>query len=334
MNVSYDEMADTFTRVLKRTGFSVDRAALLGRLFADSTRDGVPSHGINRFPGFNEQMRKGQTDLDVLPELVGHLGIIEQFDGRMGVGPLNAHFCMGRAIALAKLHGIGCAALRNTNHWMRPGAYGLQAADEQCIGICWTNTTQFMPLWGSMDPKVGSNPLVIAVPREEGTVMLDMALSQFSMGRLAIHRQKTEPLPVPGGYDTSGQLTTDPEFMAEGGRPLPIGYWKGAGLSVMLDLIAALLSGGNSALQIAQLGAEISVSQVFLVFDLEQIVAQEDRREMVDAVIRDLQESTPVAGGVPPRYPGEGMLAKRKENLEKGIEIDDSLWDSVLSLLG
>lgn len=333
VNVPFQEMYDKFYHALKETGFTDERATLFARLVAETTRDGVHSHGLNRFPGLVKGFRSGKTDIHIVPKQVGNLGMIEQWDGQMGVGPLNAHFCMSRAIALAKEHGIGCAALQNTHHWMRPGSYGLQATDANCIGICWTNTTQFMPLWGSMEPKVGSNPLVIAVPREEGPVLLDMALSQFSMGRLGLHRKRGEELPVPGGYDTDGNLTTDPEAMVEGGvRPLPIGFWKGAGLSVVLDLIAALLSGGKSAYQIAQQGAEVSVSQVFIAFDIETALAQEGRRQMMDDVIRDLQAAEPLEGHTPPRYPGEGMLNKRKESLENGIPVDPSLWQQVLDL--
>lgn len=332
MNISVQEMVDKFYQVLKKTGFTDERAALCARLFAEATRDGVHSHGLNRFPMFIKQMQSGNTDIHVVPKQVGNLGIIEQWDGQMGVGPLNAHFCMDRAIAIAKEHGMGCAALKNTNHWMRPGAYGLQATEADCIGICWTNTTQFMPLWGSLARKVGSNPLVIAIPREDGPVLLDMALSQFSMGRMGLHRERGEQLPVPGGYDSKGNLTRDPATVMGDGLALPIGYWKGAGLSLALDLIAALLSGGKSAYQIAQLGAEVSVSQVFIAFDMETTLAQEDRQQMVDEVIRDLQATEPIEGHTPPRYPGEGMLNKRKESMGNGIPVDPVIWEQVLEL--
>ena len=75
---------------------------------------------------------------------------------------------MARAIALARAHGIGCVALANTNHWMRGGSYGWQAADAGVIGICWTNTLANLPPWGAADPRIGNNPLVIAVPRAAG----------------------------------------------------------------------------------------------------------------------------------------------------------------------
>ena len=105
--------------------------------------------------------------------------------GGGGPGNLNAQASMSRAMALGREHGIGCVALGNTNHWMRGGTYGWQAADAGMIGICWTNTLANLPAWGAKMPGLGNNPLVIAVPRPEGHVVLDMAMSQFSYGALA-----------------------------------------------------------------------------------------------------------------------------------------------------
>ena len=81
---------------------------------------------------------------------------------------------------IASVQGMGCVAIANTNHWMRGGSYGWQAADAGVIGICWTNTLANLPPWGAAEPRVGNNPLVVAVPRADGPVVLDMAMSQFS----------------------------------------------------------------------------------------------------------------------------------------------------------
>jgi 3-dehydro-L-gulonate 2-dehydrogenase len=97
---------------------------------------------------------------------------MERWDGRRGPGNLNAHASMARAIALAREHGVGCVALANTNHWMRGGSYGWQAAEAGVIGICWTNTLANVPPWGASEPRIGNNPLVVAVPRADGHVVL------------------------------------------------------------------------------------------------------------------------------------------------------------------
>jgi 3-dehydro-L-gulonate 2-dehydrogenase len=84
---------------------------------------------------------------------------------------------------------------------MRGGTYGWQAAEAGVIGICWTNTMPNLPPWGGGEPCLGNNPLVIAVPRKGGHVVLDMAMSQFSYGALESYRSRGEMLPVDGGFD-------------------------------------------------------------------------------------------------------------------------------------
>ena len=181
--VPFETLYDEFYRVLKQVGFVDERAALCARLFAENQRDGVYSHGLNRFPGFVAGLKSKQIDFRASPERVQGMGALERWDGKMGVGLINAHTCMGRAIALAREYGLGCVGLSNTNHWMRAGAYGLQAADAGCIGICWTNTTTLMPPWGSAEKKIGNNPIAFAIPRAEGPILLDMAMSQYSNGK-------------------------------------------------------------------------------------------------------------------------------------------------------
>ena len=182
LRVSYQELFDALLRVLLKLGFEPERARLCAQLFADTTRDGVYSHGLNRFPRFVAMIRNGSIDIHAQPELVMGSGPLERWDGKIGPGNLNAHHCMDRTIALAREQGMGCVALANTNHWMRGGSYGWQAADAGMIGMCWTNTLPNLPPWGAADPRVGNNPLVIAVPRADGHVVLDMAMSQFSYG--------------------------------------------------------------------------------------------------------------------------------------------------------
>jgi 3-dehydro-L-gulonate 2-dehydrogenase len=241
MRVPFDEIHDTLRRALVATGMEADRADLSARLFAEASRDGVSSHGLNRFPRFMRMIRRGVVDVHARPEPVAAHSALERWDGRGGPGNLNAHAMMTRTIALATAHGAGCVALANTNHWMRGGSYGWQAADAGVIGICWTNTLANLPPWGAANPRIGNNPLIVAVPRRAGHVVLDMAMSQFSVGALASYQSRGELLPVPGGYDAAGALSRDPAAVEASGRLLPAGFWKGSVLSLMLDLVAMLL---------------------------------------------------------------------------------------------
>ncbi|MGA1198679.1 MAG: Ldh family oxidoreductase, partial [Candidatus Latescibacterota bacterium] len=173
----------------------------------------------------------------------------------------------------------------------------------------------------------GNNPMVMSIPRDGGHLLLDMAMSQYSNGKLEILKQRGEELPLAGGYDGGGNLTCDPGAILASKRALPIGYWKGSALAVMLDILAAVISGGQSTHQIGAQGDEYAVSQTFIALDVTSLVGQGVREQIVNDVVNDLQE---VGEGV--RYPGAGMLRVRQESLEQGVLVDDGQWESLLQM--
>jgi 3-dehydro-L-gulonate 2-dehydrogenase len=332
VRIAPSELRAEYSRVLQAAGVAEDRAALVAGILTENQIDGVYSHGLNRFGALLKQLSPAagaaQTKPNATPEAVGSLGALEQWDGKMGLGPVNAHVAMARAVELSAEHGIGCVAMRNTNHWQRGGAYGLQAADAGCIGICWTNTSANMPPWGSSQVTIGNNPFVLAVPRPSGEhVLLDMATSQFANGKLEIMSQQGESLSLPGGYNDAGELTCDPAEVLATKRALPIGYWKGSGLTILLDMVAAVLAGGRATHDIRKDGArsEFAVSQVFIAI---RVPANDGASSdgvvggvgaaaaaQIEAIIEDVHASTPISVGGRVSYPGEGMLETRRKNL-------------------
>lgn len=332
LRIPYEQMYAEFLRVLSKFGFSRERAEACARMFAETSRDGVYSHGLNRFPRFIEYIQKGFIDVHASPEKVSSFGVVERWEGHAGPGNLNAAFCMDRAIELSRENGMGCVALGNTNHWMRAGTYGWQAAEAGCIGICWTNTTPNLPPWGASECKLGNNPIVLSIPRKEGPIVLDMAMSMYSYGKLESYSLQGEFLPIDGGFDTEGNLTRDPKAILESRRPLPIGYWKGAGLSLLLDLITVVLSGGNSTYEIGKIQSERSLSQTFIAIDTTKLPEQNSIHRAVNEVVEDLHRATPAQEKGKIYYPGERTLLTRKENLELGIPADPSYWNRVLEM--
>jgi 3-dehydro-L-gulonate 2-dehydrogenase len=330
MRVPYAELYEVLRTVLLRTALEPDRAALCARLFADASRDGVASHGLNRFPRFVRQIDAGIVDVSARPIRVHGGGALERWDGRSGPGNLNAHDCMQRAIELSREHGLGCVALANTNHWMRGGTYGWQAADAGAAAICWTNTLPNLPPWGARDPRIGNNPLVLAVPRPGGHVVLDMAMSQFSFGALESYRLRGELLPVAGGFDARGELTRDPAAIEASKRPTPIGFWKGAGLALMLDLVGTLLSNGRATYQVpVDPDSETGLSQVFMAFDLSSLGEPAALGTVVDRIVDSMRGEVD-QGAV--RYPGERTLETRRRNVIEGVPVDPEIWTAVQKL--
>jgi 3-dehydro-L-gulonate 2-dehydrogenase len=336
IRIPFDDLHAALTRAMQHLGLRGERAALCSRLFAETTRDGVYSHGLNRFPRFAEMIANGSIDVNARPTCMSASGAlaIERWEGHLGPGNLNAHAAMSRAMALARTLGIGAVALAHTNHWMRGGTYGWLAAEAGLFAACWTNTLPNLPPWGASTSALGNNPLVLAVPRASGAhVVLDMAISQFSFGALSGYAARGQQLPVPGGYDAGGNLTTDPAAIEASKRALPVGYWKGSGLSLMLDLFAAMLSGGNATHDIPQDPTrESGVSQFFLAIDPSTIADPIELNRIADGILASLAEATPIDPAKPARYPGEQTLHLRNENLRFGVPVDPALWQRLQDL--
>ena len=324
MRVTFNELKNELNRVLLKVGFEKERAELCAGIFAGNSRDGVASHGLNRFPVFIKYIESGYINIHAEPEVLTSHGSIEKWDGGLAPGMYTATLAMARAVKIAKANAIGCVAVRNTNHWMRGGTYGWQAADSGCVAFCGTNAIANMPPWGGKTPTLANNPFVIAVPRKEGHLVLDMAMSQFSYGKMNEYRLKDSLLPVYGGYDAKGELSRDPAAIAASKRTLPAGFWKGAGLSLMMDVLASCLSDGQTVKRVTEQGNEYGVSQFFLCLAPEHI-----DEKIINEIIDYAKSSEGVDERSWVRYPGEQALKNRLTSMEEGVAVNEGIWEKV-----
>ena len=330
--VTTTEMQQCFNSILLNIGFSEDKAGRLSMAFTQNSFDGIYTHGVNRFPRFIEYTKNGYVKKDAEPSLKSKNNGIEQWDGNLGPGILNAMIATDQSIKLADEFGIGCVALSNTNHWMRGGAYGWQAAKAGYVFIGFTNTIANMPAHGAIDTRLGNNPLVLAVPYQDSSIVLDMAMSQYSFGSMELSAMKNESLQVFGGYDLEGNLTKDPAAIIKSQRPLPVGYWKGAGLSLLLDLLAAVLSSGSSTHEISKRNIEYGLSQVFISINIKKLPNHSSIPVLINNIITDYKQSVPESENAFISYPGERTLNNRKRNAENGIPVMKQVWDEILAL--
>lgn len=333
MKVSYDELKSELKRVLVSRGFESESAEIGASIIADNSRDGVYSHGLNRFPVIVDSIDKGLIEPENKPVKMNSAGALEQWDGQLGFGPINASIAMDRAVELAGQYGIGCVALNNTTHWLRGGTYGLRAANAGCIGICMTNTFPNMPPWGGTEKRIGNNPFIMAVPHKSGShVLLDGAQSQFSFGKLQTYSLAGKKLPVVGGYDKDGNLTDDPNAIIDGGEVLPAGYWKGSGFSIAIDMMVAALSVGKSTYDLRIDNNDAGISQVFIAINPIVYAGEDYADSYIENMSEYIKTSEKAEGAKNILYPGERAGRQRKDNMEKNVIVNEEIWETLLKL--
>lgn len=334
MRLRFEDVVAQLEKTLLKYDCPSDKAKLIASLMAENSLEGTYTHGINRFPWLIKSIQLGLANPKSKIEQVAAFGGLESYDGKSGIGIPNAVFCIDRAIALATQYGIGCVALRNTNHWMRAATYGYRACRAGMAAICFTNTLPNMPTWGAVDRRLGNNPLVFAFPREKGDLVCDMAMSQFSYGALELAVLNGKQMPIDAGFDTAGNLTRDPGEVIKSQRILPTGYWKGAALAHLLDIFTAATSLGNSTAAISEFGNNIDqrVSQMFIVINYRAIAPQSLSEEIIEKSVEYLLDSEKANENSSIIFTGQIAIDTRNENLKNGIPVNEGIWEEVLSL--
>ncbi len=213
---------------------------------------------------------------------------------------------------------------------MRGGTYGWQAADAGYLRHVLDEYPRQRACLGSAVPVIGNNPLIIAIPASARGMSFWIWRCRSSPRGLDAYSRRGAPLPVPGGYDTEGNLTTDSAAIEASQRALPIGYWKGSGLSLVLDMLGAMLSGGLATHQLPLDPLhEAGLSQFFLAIDPANLASAAELAHIADGVIANLHSSPPIDTAQPLRYPGEQTLRLREENLRLGVPVDPEIWQQI-----
>lgn len=179
---------------------------------------------------------------------------------------------------------------------------------------------------------MATTPLIMCVPRNDGKhVMMDGAMAMFSYGAIEKARLEGKMLPVEGGFDTKGNVTKDPAEIEKTWRVLPIGYWKGSCISIMMDMIASTLVEGNPVCGVGALGDdEYALCQILIAIDAERI--SPSMEENVNRIIADIKGSERVNPDQELLYPNELSYIAREDSEKNGIPVNESVWEQVLAL--
>ncbi len=205
---------------------------------------GIDSHGVLRVPIYIERLAGKVIAANPDVHTVAGRHAFEVMDGDNGMGYLVGRAAMARAIELAGEYGIGAVSVRNSNHFGAAALYARMATDAGLIGIAMTNVIPNLVVPGGSQPITGNNPIAVGVPTAEPfPFMLDISMSSVAGGKLLLASKKKEKIPLDWATDKEGHFTDDPDIGFKGFL-LPVGGHKGYGLSLVVDLLCGVISGG------------------------------------------------------------------------------------------
>lgn len=266
-----------------------DAAAVAHYLVLADLR-GVGTHGISRIPVYADRLRRGLVRARPDIRVTHPMPAAAHVDGDDGLGFVVARRAMQEAIAAAERCGIGMASVRNSAHFGMAAAYLMEAIDAGYAAFVFTNASPSMPVWGGRTPFLGTSPFAFGTPGGDGSppIILDMATSVVARGKIRRAMQTGEAIPAGWALDADGRETTDARRAYEG-IVLPLGGPKGSGLSLMMEIVAGVMSGaaygGKVGDQYRDLDRQGRIRAGLDVFDIEPLPADHPLRTMENTVL-------------------------------------------------
>ena len=330
------EAAQVFCRaVFEGAGLSEADAFLVADALIDAVLRGVSTHGLVRFPIYVTRLRKGLVKARPEVRVVGSRGATVVLDGDHGFGQVVGAEGMRRAVELAKAHGVGVCAIRNGTHLGALAYIAAMALPHRMIGVVMSITNPVIAPWGGVVPKVGNNPLAVAVPAGmQPPVIFDMACSQVARGNLILASKLGRSIPPTWALDEKGRPTEDPDAGLRGSL-MPVGGHKGAGLALVVAILGGLLAGspfGTGCGDIFDMTRPQRLGHLVMALDIAAFGPVPVFLQAMDGMIADLKD-TPRAEGVEEIWmPGELERRRREERQRDGFPVSRVVLDEVRAI--
>jgi LDH2 family malate/lactate/ureidoglycolate dehydrogenase len=255
---------------------------------------------------------------------------------------------MNLAIEKAKACGSGWIAVRNSNHFGIAAYHAMMALEHDMIGFALTNASPLVTPAKGAERMLGTNPICWAFPAgAEAPVILDMATSAASNGKLEIAERKNKDIPEGWLVSRDGKASHNPAALKEGGMLLPLGSdlehgsYKGYGLSASVDILSGVLSGANYGPWVPPFVAFLPVLPDLPGAGIGHFVGAmrvdgfrpvEAFKEHLDQWIRRFRETRPADSGNPVIIPGAPEQEMHETRLREGIPLNDKVLADLTQL--
>ena len=332
--VAAAELAAFIKRAFEAAGLASEDANIVAGLMVEADLRGSDTHGVIRLPLYLRRLKAGgiapRPNIRIVQERPGSALV----DGGNGIGHLVMRFAAMTAIEKAKRAGVAWVGARMSNHAGPAALYATMPLAHDMIGLYFAvGSNNHLPPWGSSENLLGTNPIAIAIPsEEEAPIVLDMAPTVAAFGKVRLKMQRGEEMPVGWMIGRDGKPLTDPK-RAEEGLLLPIGDYKGYGLSLIVGLLAGTLNGAAFGREVVDFvkepGRATNTGHAIVALSVEAFAPAAVFKRQVDAAVRAMRAAQRLPGVERVWLPGEQSHLKRQDRTKNGIPMPKSLRDSL-----
>jgi LDH2 family malate/lactate/ureidoglycolate dehydrogenase len=328
-------LLDFGRRLLVASGVEEAKATTVAEALIAGNLRGVDSHGIALLPHYLEQLRAGDLEPNAEGSIVSESGGCMLYDAGHGFGHVTAAICCGHAVRLAREHGIAIVTAREANHFGAAAIWTRRISSEGAIGIAMCDAGPHVAPWQGREPRIGTNPLSVSVPDRSGRGwLLDMATTTVALGKIEQYKWKgAREMPAGWAMDSQGTPTTDVDAGLHG-LLMPLGGYKGSGLGLMVEILAAVLSGGAMAREIRGIrmhGSYSRVNHTFIAIEVSRFLPLEEFYARMDRLIAEIKSCAPAAGYAEVLVAGEPEWRFEEARRESGIPLSDGAWEGLVA---
>jgi L-2-hydroxycarboxylate dehydrogenase (NAD+) len=332
--VPADRLAAFIVRAFTAAGLPADDAQTLADLMVEADLRGSDTHGVIRLPLYVRRIRAGGVNPKPDIHIVSDRPAAALIDGDNGMGHLVMRRAAELAIEKAKATGVGWVGARMSNHAGPAALYVTMPLKHDMIGLYFAvGSSNHLPPWGGSESLLGTNPMAVAVPAlDEPPIVLDMSPTVAAYGKVRLKAQRGEQMPVGWMIDRDGKPLTDPK-RADEGHLLPIGDYKGSGLSLIIGLLAGALNraaiGRDVVDFVKEAGKPTNTGQAIAALSIEAFMPLAEFKRGVDRLIRDIRDSPRLPGVERIWLPGEQSHTKLLDRRAHGVPVPKALRESL-----
>jgi L-2-hydroxycarboxylate dehydrogenase (NAD+) len=316
---------------LRSLGLSGTDAMTITMRMLEADYSGADAHGIFRLPQYVRRIKAGGINPHPKITVTRTAPATAMVDGDNGMGHLVMAQVVKTAVELAKETGVAWVGARRSNHAGAAGVYAADAASDDVVAIySVVANANHMPMWGGAENLLGTNPIAIAIPTgEEPLVVLDVATTVVSYGTVKAHKLQGKTMPEGWMVNPKdGKPITDSARSAEG-LLLPIGGYKGAGLALVLGMLAGTLNGAAFGRDVIDFNNndtdECDTGHFLIALDISRFMPLEDFKAETDRQLRELRESKRLPGVDSIYFPGEQREQRRADRQRNGVPISEEV---------